>query len=430
MNDPKQKLLFSVEHLFDIKPLKNFEVLFDTLAPFVPKEHSHNKVGRPKISRLSLLSALIYKNLRGLLTLSDLVSDLASNPSLALRCGFGIGEPTPTKETFSTFLRDTPHQFFEIIRESMVLELIKLKELKAAFVSIDSSPIKANARENNLKTTSADRFNKHKILKSDKDARLGVTIIHNPNELFSRRVQYFWGYRSHVVSDALTELPITEKTLPANIHDSKVCIPLLKELIELGISPQGVIGDAAFDSQEILGFIVNDVKARPYIPRNPRHKISAFPASATGQRLCIAGLPMRNWGKFRDDKNRLRRKFVCPIKYSKAIAQQFPTCPMSHPNFSKPQGCTAYLRIDTDIRKNIDYDSPQFKKVYNLRTSAERVFSRVITLSLRNIPVKGLDATANYVTIAHISTLLVALTAIKTGNKDKIRYFKSLVKEL
>lgn len=430
MSNSKQELLFSVENIFNIYPLKNFETLFDFLEPFVPQKLKQQRAGRPRISRLSLIDALIYKNLRGLLTLSDLVQDLSSNPSLLIKCGFNIDEPPPTKETFSSFLRDTDHNFFSLIRKSIVLELIKLKELKAKFITIDSSPIKANVKENNLKTSHPNRFDKNHFPKGDPDARLGVTIIYKPNELFSKEIQYFWGYRTHMISDALTELPITERTLPANVHDSKICIPLLKEISELGLSPEGVTGDAAFDSQNILSFIINDLKSYPYIARNPRHKTSNFPLSPKGQRICIAGLPMMNWGKFKDDKNRIRRKFVCPIKYSKTVAKQYPYCPVRHPNFSKPQGCTAYLRIDPDIRKNIDYGSRKFKKVYNLRTSAERIFSRIINLALRNIPVKGLTAISNYVTLAHITALLVALTAVKTGNKDKIRYFKSFVKDL
>lgn len=39
--------------------------------------------------------------------------------------------------------------------------------------------------------------------------------------------------------------------------------------------------------------------------------------------------------------------------------------------------------------------------------------------------VKGLNATANSCAIAHITVLLVALAAVKTGNEDKVRYIKS-----
>jgi hypothetical protein len=49
---------------------------------------------------------------------------------------------------------------------------------------------------------------------------------------------------------------------------------------------------------------------------------------------------------------------------------------------------------------------------------------------MQNPPVIGLKAISNYVTIAHISVLLVALTAAKSGSKNKIRFVKSFLPNL
>jgi len=46
---------------------------------------------------------------------------------------------------------------------------------------------------------------------------------------------------------------------------------------------------------------------------------------------------------------------------------------------------------------------------------------------MQNPSVRGLQAISNHCTIAHITVLLVALTAAKTGNKDKIRFVKSFL---
>jgi hypothetical protein len=42
----------------------------------------------------------------------------------------------------------------------------------------------------------------------------------------------------------------------------------------------------------------------------------------------------------------------------------------------------------------------------------------------------GLAATDNHCTIAHITVLLIALTATKTGNNDKIRFIKNFLPNL
>jgi len=44
--------------------------------------------------------------------------------------------------------------------------------------------------------------------------------------------------------------------------------------------------------------------------------------------------------------------------------------------------------------------------------------------------VVGLNATANYYIIAHITVLLIVLTATKTGNKDKIYFVKKSLPSL
>jgi hypothetical protein len=44
--------------------------------------------------------------------------------------------------------------------------------------------------------------------------------------------------------------------------------------------------------------------------------------------------------------------------------------------------------------------------------------------------VYGLNAVSNNCTIAHITVLLVALTAVKAGRKDKLRFVKKLIPNL
>jgi len=54
----------------------------------------------------------------------------------------------------------------------------------------------------------------------------------------------------------------------------------------------------------------------------------------------------------------------------------------------------------------------------------------LLSICMQNAPVIGLKATANYVTIARITVLLVALTAAKSGMNDKIRFIKSFLPSL
>jgi len=134
-------------------------------------------------------------------------------------------------------------------------------------------------------------------------------------------------------------------------------------------------------------------------------------------------------GKYHDkEQNRIRHKFVCPIKGSKRLAKKHFFCPWNHPKFfTNRLGCTTNLRVDVDtsIRASIDYGSQTFKKLYALRTASERIFSRLSVLSIQRSSVKGLNATANMCSLAHIAILAVALAAAKHDPNRKIRFIKS-----
>ncbi|MBW2106216.1 MAG: transposase [Deltaproteobacteria bacterium] len=428
--NPKQRYLISPEDVFGLKPLRKYELLFETLEPSLTGCFTSKTRGRSPVSKPALLNALIYKNLKQLPTLFDLASSLVDNPRLATTCGLLPNKSLNSLvERLSSFLRDTPNSLMQSIRINLVNQLIQIKEISGHFLSIDSAPVPIVVRENNLKTSMKDRFNKTKPPKRDPEARLGV-MIHFINP-FQKEPQYFWGYRNHSIADCDSELPVWELTKPANVQDTTLFIPLFNKILDhFNFEIQGVMADAAYDSENNLKFVIDDLHALPRIARNLRwEKLRDVNLSSKGGRICIAGFEMIYWGKFKD-RGKIRKKFVCPITHSKKFARQVPTCPWNHPAFQKGKGCTAYLRGDKDVRKDIDYGSYVFKEHYNKRTSSERVFSRLLTLCMQTPRVYGLNAISNHCTIAHITVLVIALTATKMGQRDKLRFVKKFLLNL
>jgi len=98
----KQNILFSISDNLDIKPFKNFYLLFDNLKS-VQLAH-FSKTGRKPFHKEALLNALIFKNLKSILTLTELKRELIDNPNAALCCDFNIRKPILTLERFSKFL--------------------------------------------------------------------------------------------------------------------------------------------------------------------------------------------------------------------------------------------------------------------------------------------------------------------------------------
>jgi hypothetical protein len=80
--------------------------------------------------------------------------------------------------------------------------------------------------------------------------------------------------------------------------------------------------------------------------------------------------------------------------------------------------------LTPSIRESIDLGSEAFKELYKKRKSVERVFSRLLPIAMQDTPVIG---TRHYCTISHITVLLVALAAKRSGYVDKIRFVRSFV---
>jgi transposase len=417
----RQNLVFNSAELptpFD------YDLLFKNLPKLID---STPKTGRRPFSKNALLRSLIYKSLRRLATLSDLNFELNNNPSISHALGFNPIGSAPSIERFSSFLHDTPNILLQKIRHQIILELIRTDVITGSTIAADSCPLVVQLKENNLKTAMySNRFDKTRIPKGDPDARLGVLMQYlSPGK---KQVRFFWGYRNHVIIDTTSELPIAEMTQPANLQEVKVVKPLLEELKKMFNLPfQYVIADASYDWEEFLKFIINDLKAYPIIPHNPRRTTSSFGIKKS-KIICDAGLPMYRKGNMRNKPNGIVYcQYSCPIIYDKKFQHQYITCPIFHPKFFKGKGCNVLIRLEPSIRAQIDYGTQKFKKIYNSRSSVERIFSRLLSIAMQNPTVKGLMAIKNHATIAHITVLLIAMVAAKTGQKDKIRFIKSFV---
>lgn len=160
----KTSSLFNPEGL---PPRIRYEKLFKNL----PSMEEISKVrGRPPFSKEAILRALINRNLRGLPSLGDLAFELENNPSMVEVLGFSAFQGPPSKERFSCFLRTTVNQDLQRIRLELVGALRDEKVISGHIIALDSSAIEANVRENNLKTTVKDRFDKSRQLKGDPES--------------------------------------------------------------------------------------------------------------------------------------------------------------------------------------------------------------------------------------------------------------------
>ena len=417
-----QPELLRPEHL---APRLRWEMLFEFLPPW-PQAPAQQ--GRKPCARSALLKAAIYQRLTRCRFLQDLRRHLLESPALVSALGFDPYQPPPSLERFSSFLSDTPHDVLEKVRIQLTQNLLQSGALPARHLGFDSCPIASWVRENNLKTClRSSRFDKTAPPKGDPEARLGVRL-HYPFPDKSE-VHYFWGYRNHTLADLEAELPLWEITHPNSVAEVTAAIPLLSTAATtLGLHPQSVCCDAEYDAEPILRYILQDLKARAYVPRNPRRTQDPSAFRPQGDKVfCPANLPMYRSGRM-TIKGHTYLQYRCPLHYG--THRDLLLCPANHPKFSWQKGCNYLCRLTSTLRAQIPYGTQELQSHYNRRTAVERIFSRLLSITLQEPSVRGLTSVRNHCTIAHIAVLLVALAAQSLGHGDKARFISNLVPEV
>jgi len=419
MVDRDQPELIEPEQLI---PRLRWEQLFG----FLPQWPESGAVrGRKPVDRNALLKACIYQRLTRLQFLTQLCARLGESPPIRAALGFNPYAAPPPLERFSSFLGKTDCEPFLWIAIQLTQELLDEGVMTAAHVGFDSCPVPSWVRENNLKTGMRhSRYDKTTPPRGDPDARLGVRI-HYPSP-GKQKVDYFWGYRHHALVDLEAELPLWTFTEPCNIAETTLAIPLLDApRVTFGLRYQTVCGDAEYDAAKILRHIQEHCRASAYIPVNPRHVPDQNGFQRNGDTvICPGQLQMYRKGKM-TVKGVTYVQYCCPFYYGSKTALLM--CPADHPKFSRQKGCNYLWRLTDNPRDQIPYGTQEFKLHYNRRTAVERVFSRLLAITLQEPAVRGLQSVRNHCMIATIAVLLVALAAHRLGKKDKTRYVRTLV---
>ena len=367
--------------------------------------------GRRGFPKAAMICAFIVMKCEGFTQITDLMDYLDNNRIIAHYCGFNIMEPLPSYWTYDRFLRQLNNGALKSIMANLVRKLYELGVVDASFVGLDSTPVMANTKQNNPKSFAKNKFSKENHPKSDPDCALGVHSASNQHN--ERRYEFYWGYKSHVLVDCISGLPLYELTTPGNIADSAVAAEILAAADQtISLKECAFLADKGYDAKSIYNTVKTVYEGEAFIPLNPRgtKDLKALPA---GNPVCAAGFAMHKDGKTTDN-NRTRQKYCCPFRQSKTGE-----CPCNHKNWNngkKNRGCTKYKTVPDDYRLSIDRSCLYFKRTYALRTECERYNSRFKSTGQERLWVRSGASAANLNTLAHISALAVALAAVLHGS--------------
>lgn len=321
-----------------------YDKLFSSLDFTLPRAAT----GRRGFPKEAMVCAFIVMKCEGFSQITDLMDYLDNNRLIAHYCGFNIMEPLPSYWTYDRCLRQLNNGALKSIMADLVRELYELGIVDASFIGLDSTPVMANTKQNNPKSFAKSKFSKENHPKSDPDCALGVHSASNQHN--ERRYEFYWGYKSHVLVDCISGLPLYELTTQANIMDSTVAVDILAAANQiLPLQGCSFLADKGYDAKSIYNTVKSVYDGEAFIPLKKRNsKSKALPA---GNLICDAGLAMHKDGKTTDN-NRTRQKFCCPFRQSKTGV-----CPCNHKNWNngkKNRGCVKYRIVPTDYRLSID----------------------------------------------------------------------------
>jgi transposase len=366
--------------------------------------------GRKGYSVRGMWAALIAGLINQCHTLADVVRLLKRDKETRLICGFSKDD-MPGEDALGRFLKKLVKH--AVLFDEFIQALVdKLRELLPGFgakLAIDSTDILAYAKG----------YREHP---ADTDARWGAKKKGNSKDKGEKKepdVYYWFGYKLHLVIDALYELPLAFILTPANEADTSYLKPLLQKarVDQEKRKPEAVITDKGYDSQENNTFIYKDCKATPIIPIRER-KDAQLPdiCNAKGTPLCSCGLAMVYWGR---DGNYL--KYRCPYVLGKSECKSRFRCT------SSPYGYVLKLSIAEDVRRHppVPRESKKFQRLYKMRTAVERVNSRVKDLlGLNKITLRGI---AKVTVRSALSLLIMLASAVSMAKEHKYDQVRSLV---
>ena len=384
-----------------------YDKLFSSLDFTLPRAAT----GRRGFPKEAMVCAFIVMKCEGFSQITDLMDHLDNNRLIAHYCGFNIMEPLPSYWTYDRFLRQLDKGALKAVMADLVRQLYELGIVDASFIGLDSTPVMANTKQNNPKSFAKSKFSKENHPKSDPDCALGVHSASNQHN--ERRYEFYWGYKSHVLVDCISGLPLYELTTPANMTDASVVPDILRSAdAVLPLRECTFLGDKGYDVKTVYNLVKDAYEGEAVIPLNKRNTKNPEKRSV-GHPICEAGLAMSKDGKTTDN-GRTRQKFCCPFRQSKTGV-----CPCNHKNWNngkKNRGCTKYKTVPDDYRLSIDRECLRFKRIYALRTECERYNSRFKASGQERLWVRNGTSAANLNTLAHISALSVALAAVLHGS--------------
>jgi len=402
----RQTTLFSFEEIIEFQKETKLELILSeidvsALVQVLSKPAGSKGANGYRIAPL-IYSALAKQILRIEKT-SELIRQLNENPVLRYNCGFEVLAKIPSASTFSRFFKKLAQSdALQDLFQKLVLKAASLDIIDGEHVSIDATKVDAYEASKPKKD----------IIDDGKHPNWGMKRDTNGNNI------RWFGWKLHILSDSQSELPLSIRVTPANVHDGNVAIPLIEALskdYDKFFNPKYYAMDSGYDYNRIYDSIIKDFKSIPIIAYNPRGSHSSPEGLDDDLNpICSGGYKLVYWGLDGD-----YMKFRCPHVLGKC------NCPHGS-NWCSSSDYGYTLKINRkDNPRQTGYplrSSEHWQSLYNKRTSVERCNSRLkINLNLNSIRSKGIKQALAHAYLNCIALLAGTIASKKLSMRNEVR---------
>lgn len=386
---------------------------FDDLRAYLKPFYSHT--GRPSIDPELMCRMLIVGYCFGIRSERQLCDEVHLNLAYRWFCRLGIEDAVPSHSTFSKSRhgRFRESDLFRKLFEQVVLRCMNEGLVKGEGFAVDASLIRANASEARavdrgdpvnwsdpkiasrpvteyLDAIDQEGAPRKKISLTDPTARWTAAV--------GGRARFTWStnYLLDIETSVIVDVEATQAYRKSEVDAAKAMIDRTEE--RFGLKPERLLGDGAYGSAELLGWMVDDKKIAPHVTllETPGRPTKSFTQKeftydkAKDVFTCPNGKELRQfWRKYKTphsgitkDKKRLYRSRNTDCSACALKDQCCPTSPF------KKVGRSIYEHARDEVRRL--RETPEYEQSKHDRKKVEMAFAHLKRiLGFRRLRLRG-----------------------------------------
>ena len=481
-------VLFSWQHVEQFPQLKKLQLVLDVLPyqGFVAELARRRGRGRNDYPVDAMFRLLVAGIVLQHPSAADLLRNLHSNPLLANVCGFNplpfqqrskrtmektsdgqwhfeqVDYPPrlslPDEWAFSRFMRAgldllKEHDYIEDMFNELRVQLRELLPDYGVHLGADGKKIESHSTGRRMKRTGKP---------SDEDAdwgkyeKKGVDKKGNAWEKITR----WFGYKLHAITDTVHELPVAYEVTVASRGEQPQLRAMLEKLrrqdSKIAARCEQFSADQGYDGDAVYEMIDRTLDARPiidnrnlwrqekqdgsYDPEQPILRLLndgaavdniLYSERGTVYCQCPSEGALREMSFFGYEKDRGTLKYRCPARVNEFDCQGFEACLAHAGSEAVHYGRVVRISLEQQNRRiftRTPRHTRSWQKAYDLRSSVERLFSRVADgYLLDHHYIRGLTRMKARIGLSMVIMLAMAIVRLRSGQPELIR---SLVEPL